>query len=303
MLSILCTLLFTLLTIGHPLSPRQVDERTYVVHNNCPGQINLFVGGDLDAVLPAGGKFSEVASTFAGFWYTDANGGRYTGVGTTRAAFWGDSYGIIKDPGGINTGMTVVPRHAPTTEGFCTSIACEDSQCRQGFTGIPGFPNDTSPLPYHHCPFNNTTFDITFCPNGIFPANAGAEIHPNSDSAKCLDVRGANFANGTPVQIYDCNGTGAQKWFYVRGSTKVQVAGTNFCLDAGSSPASGVGLKIWQCYDGLAAQQWYYTNDNRIALEGKGQCMDLTNGVLANGNQVQTWQCTDFNANQIWNPF
>ncbi len=36
------------------------------------------------------------------------------------------------------------------------------------------------------------------------------------------------------------------------------------------APRSGVGMKIWQCYDNLPAQQWYYMGDNRIALEGKG---------------------------------
>jgi hypothetical protein len=85
-------------------------------------------------------------------------------------------------------------------------------------------------------------------------------------------------------------------------------------------------MKIWQCYNNLPAQKWYYTDDNRIALEGQGksgfqyrhdqlearclddlpnflsigQCLDLTNGVLTNGNQVQTWQCTDNNQNQVW---
>jgi len=33
---------------------------------------------------------------------------------------------------------------------------------------------------------------------------------------------------------YDCNGTGAQRWLIRRGSTKVRVANTNFCLDAGN---------------------------------------------------------------------
>lgn len=142
---------------------------------------------------------------------------------------------------------------------------------------------------------------------------------------------------------YDCNGTGAQKWVLQRGSTKVKLAGTNFCLDAGSSklffflsvsshsrptsfldidthtaPGNAIGMKIWQCYDNLPAQQWYYTDDDRIALEGKGSlpfrflfsndfmyvdlglCLDLTNGVIVNSNQVQTWQCTDGNNNQIW---
>ena len=31
-------------------------------------------------------------------------------------------------------------------------------------------------------------------------------------AGKCVDVAGANSANGTAVQLYDCNGTGAQNW-------------------------------------------------------------------------------------------
>ena len=57
----------------------------------------------------------------------------------------------------------------------------------------------------------------------------------------CLDVRGAVFENGTPVQVYECNGTPAQDWYLNWGSTKVRLAGTNFCLDAGAS----------ECFDAL----------------------------------------------------
>src|SRR5215470_4281528 len=31
---------------------------------------------------------------------------------------------------------------------------------------------------------------------------------------KCLDVKGAGTANNTPVQLFTCNGTVAQRWFY-----------------------------------------------------------------------------------------
>ncbi|TFK65369.1 carbohydrate-binding module family 13 protein/putative endo-1,3-beta-glucanase, partial [Pluteus cervinus] len=126
-------------------------------------------------------------------------------------------------------------------------------------------------------------------------------LKPGNSSNKCLDVRGAIFENGTPVQIYDCNGTGAQKWVIKNGETKVQLAGTNFCLDAGSSPQNGVGLKIWQCYDNLPAQDWYYTADNRLALTNQGQCVDLPNGDSTNGVQVQIWKCTDNDNYQVWN--
>ncbi|CAA7263867.1 unnamed protein product [Cyclocybe aegerita] len=126
------------------------------------------------------------------------------------------------------------------------------------------------------------------------------QIHPNGVYNKCLDVQGALFQNGTPVQVYDCNGSPAQTWDYIRGSTKVQLRGTNYCLDAGSSPGNGVHMKIWTCYGGLSAQQWYYTDDSRIALQGQGQCLDLSGGNLSNGNYVQTWQCGGGNTNQIW---
>lgn len=33
------------------------------------------------------------------------------------------------------------------------------------------------------------------------PPPTGVAINPNGDTKKCLDVQGANFANGTPVQM------------------------------------------------------------------------------------------------------
>ncbi|KAF9556534.1 FAD-binding domain-containing protein [Agrocybe pediades] len=155
----------------------------------------------------------------------------------------------------------------------------------------------------------------TYDPQGVFtfptgvqgdvvpnpPPTTDVSIHPNGNNNKCLDVRAATYANGTPVQIYDCNGSGAQKWVINRGSTtSIRVSGTNFCLDAGSSPANGVGMKIWQCFDNLAAQTWTYNSANMIALSVQNQCLDLTDGSLTNSNQVQTWQCSPGNNNQVW---
>ncbi|KAJ3512418.1 hypothetical protein NMY22_g15336 [Coprinellus aureogranulatus] len=132
-------------------------------------------------------------------------------------------------------------------------------------------------------------FVCRFCPSGNWPSETGTAIYHNYNPNKCIDVRGNVLANGTPVQIYDCNGSAAQKWVIQSGSTKVRLANTNFCLDAGSTPGNGVQMKIWQCYDNLAAQQWYFTPDNRIALEGQGQCLDLPSGNEANSQVLQTW--------------
>ncbi|KAL1407805.1 hypothetical protein Q8F55_007240 [Vanrija albida] len=133
------------------------------------------------------------------------------------------------------------------------------------------------------------------------PPTGGIALHPNGQSGWCIDVAGANYANGTPVQLYQCNGTGAQKFAIQRGDGKFQVAGTNFCVDAGVNPGNGSKLHLWQCYQGLPQQQWYWTADNRIALTGQGLCLDLPSGSLTNGNQLQVWQCVTGNTNQVWN--
>ncbi|KAF5376989.1 hypothetical protein D9615_007348 [Tricholomella constricta] len=285
-------------------------DRKYVIKNSCPSAIGLYINGVGQGPLAAaGGSVTKTFNhNFSGFIYTDANGGNQNGAGTTRAGFFGDNgyYYIVVDPSYFNVGVKITPLDRVAENGFCNSASCTTLTCSTAFQQPPTrFPPPTSTppsLPLFQCPQSDTGYTVEFCPGGSFPPPTApiVELNPNGNKNKCLDVRGAVYANGTPVQIYDCNGTGAQKWQVKRGNTKIKVAGTNFCLDAGSTPASGVGMKIWTCYDNLAAQAWYYTNDNRIALAGAGQCLDLPNGVLTNSNVVQTWQCTDNNNNQVW---
>ncbi|KAJ8514796.1 hypothetical protein ONZ45_g7693 [Pleurotus djamor] len=125
-------------------------------------------------------------------------------------------------------------------------------------------------------------------------------LHPNGNTAKCLEVKGTSYSNGTPVELNDCNGKANQMWAFSPGTTQVHLADTDWCLDAGNDPADGVQMKIWQCYQNLPAQTWYYTDDNRLAVKDKGECLDLEGGKTFNGNLVQTWKCTDNNINQVW---
>ncbi|KAL1410798.1 hypothetical protein Q8F55_001740 [Vanrija albida] len=132
------------------------------------------------------------------------------------------------------------------------------------------------------------------------PTPSGKAIRPGRDATKCLEVVNGSLANGTPVIIATCNGSSKQRFDLTPGSTAIKVAGSNFCLDAGSSPASGTKMKIWQCYSGLPAQSWTFTNGGSIALQTAGQCLDLTDGSLVTGNVVQTWECFAHNDNQKW---
>lgn len=152
-------------------------------------------------------------------------------------------------------------------------------------------------------PYGNSTSTTPSVAAGNYALRNGP-IYPNYNSGKCLDVQGNVQADGTPVDIYDCNGTGAQEWTTIAGSgpTKVQLTGTNFCLDVGLSPTDGTQMKIWTCYPPEQApqQNFFYTADNRIARPTDSFCLDLTGGILDNGNPVQIWTCGDNNNNQVW---
>ncbi|KAF8152587.1 ricin B lectin domain-containing protein [Crassisporium funariophilum] len=143
---------------------------------------------------------------------------------------------------------------------------------------------------------NTRTRTTTISPT---PTSTGRQIHPNGRRGKCLDVRGGKFSGGTHVQLYNCNGSPAQRWEFNRGDTKIRLSGTNYCLDAGTGPKNFQHATIWPCRN-IPAQSWYYTADSRIAVSGKGQCLDLPGGNTSNGNWLQTYKCLGGNLNQVW---
>ncbi|KAF9447937.1 carbohydrate-binding module family 13 protein [Macrolepiota fuliginosa MF-IS2] len=129
-------------------------------------------------------------------------------------------------------------------------------------------------------------------------------LNPNGNNDKCIDVKDGVFANGTAAQIYDCNHTAAQQWVVRLGSTTIQLANTNFCLDSiTATPANGTPMRIWQCISGIATQQWSFTaatTGGRVTLGNQGICLDLRDaGDVTNGNVVQAYKCLG-NTYQIW---
>ncbi|MEU5182180.1 lectin [Streptomyces longwoodensis] len=113
---------------------------------------------------------------------------------------------------------------------------------------------------------------------------------------KCLDVAGANSANGTAVQLYDCNGTAAQQWTVGTDGT---VRALGKCLDVtGGSTADGARLQLWDCA-GSANQKWTVTAARDLVGQQSGKCADVTGNTAANGTPIQIWSCTGA-ANQKW---
>ncbi|RSN66227.1 glucosylceramidase [Amycolatopsis sp. WAC 04182] len=113
---------------------------------------------------------------------------------------------------------------------------------------------------------------------------------------KCVDVTGANSANGTAVQLYDCNGSAAQQWSFQADGT---VRALGKCLDVtGMSTADGAQLQLWDCAGG-PNQRWAANAARDLVNSGSGKCLDATGNSSANGTRLQIWSCTGA-ANQKW---
>jgi hypothetical protein len=113
----------------------------------------------------------------------------------------------------------------------------------------------------------------------------------------CLDVRSSNSANGTPVQVYTCNGTGAQQWTYVEAGTTLHALGK--CLDIpGGATANATKLQIWDC-NNTGAQVFIHRADGSYYNPQANKCLDDDGWSTTAGTQVIIWDCTG-GANQQW---
>ncbi|MEU2249177.1 lectin [Streptomyces sp. NPDC019224] len=115
-------------------------------------------------------------------------------------------------------------------------------------------------------------------------------------AGKCVDVAAAGTANGTPVQLYDCNGTNAQKWTVGADGT---IRALGKCLDVASGgTADGTRVQLWDC-NGSAAQKWAVSGARDIVNPQADKCLDVTGNNSANGTPLQIWTCAG-TANQKW---
>jgi hypothetical protein len=111
----------------------------------------------------------------------------------------------------------------------------------------------------------------------------------------CLDDRAASTAEYNPIQVYTCNGSGAQQWTVGPNNT-LEVLG--MCLDVdGAGTANGTLVDLYSC-NGTGAQVWEPQPDGALLNPNSGKCLDDT-GYGGSGTQVQIWSCSG-NDNQSW---
>ncbi|MFI8348015.1 RICIN domain-containing protein [Streptomyces sp. NPDC085596] len=115
-------------------------------------------------------------------------------------------------------------------------------------------------------------------------------------AGKCADVAAASSANGTPVQLYDCNGSAAQQWTVGSDGT---IRALGKCLDLkDNGTADGTVLQLWDCAGG-PNQKWVVSSANDIVNPQANKCLDVTGANSANGTRLQLWTCNG-TAAQKW---
>jgi hypothetical protein len=134
--------------------------------------------------------------------------------------------------------------------------------------------------------------------------NFGTLAHPGS----CMDAQGAGTADGTQIQEWTCNGSGAQAYEArdLGGGTFALVnTNANKCVDIyARGTANGTKVGLWDC-NGTPAQSFFIQDAGngfvKFVNTNSGKCLDVAGDDPNDGTVVQLWDCNGTNA-QKWNP-
>ncbi|WP_425309293.1 RICIN domain-containing protein [Ammonicoccus fulvus] len=215
--------------------------------------------------------------------------GTYDGVNYTIAS----ALGIfdIGDTGGREDGHVLDAAAAGQTAGTNIQIWADNGTSAQQFRFAAV---DTTPPPPPPAP------EIV---EGVPYALASG-----LNRAKVLDVRYASPARGTNVQLWDFNGSSAQRFtFHALGDGSYQIlTGPGGAVDVAYA-GTARGTNVWQ-WDatGSIAQQWVLrpTGDGDgsfyVVSRANGLYLDVAYAGTANGTNVWTWSHTGTGAQKFY---
>jgi hypothetical protein len=134
--------------------------------------------------------------------------------------------------------------------------------------------------------------------------NFGTLANPGA----CMDALGSGTADGTQIQEYWCNGSGAQS-FSVKdagnGAYYIVNTNANKCIDVQArGTANGTKIQLYDCNQTPAQTFWIEPQANgfvTLVNTNANKCLDVQGDNPANGTVVQLYDCNGTNA-QLWNP-
>ncbi|MEU5714693.1 lectin [Streptomyces sp. NPDC020403] len=259
------------------------------------GQVGWPSSGEIDVMENVGFEPSTVHGTLHGPGYSGSGGigAGYTLPGGQAFADAFHTFAVDWSPNSITWSVdgTVYQRRTPADLGgkqwvFDKPFFVILNLAVGGYW--PGDPDASTAFP------QQLLVDYVRVSSGSGQQGGGGPI--TGLAGKCVDVAGGAVANGTAVQLYDCNGTAAQQWTVGADGT---IRALGKCLDVASGgTADGTRVQLWDC-NGTAAQQWATPAARDIVNPQANKCLDVSGGSSANGTRLQIWTCTGA-ANQKW---
>jgi hypothetical protein len=122
-----------------------------------------------------------------------------------------------------------------------------------------------------------------------------------------MDVAGAGTADGTNIQEWTCNGTGAQSFqLQAIDSTWFKIVNRNSgkCVDVASNGTADLSnIRLWTCND-TGAQAWKFVPSGSfftIVGQTSNKCIDVAAAGTADGTNIRLLSCNGAAA-QNWAP-
>ncbi|MGW6958125.1 PQQ-dependent sugar dehydrogenase [Streptomyces chartreusis] len=196
--------------------------------------------------------------------------------------------GTIEVRTGSPTGTLLGTVTAPVTGGWETFQDVTASLSNQ--------PTASTPLYLVFKGGSGALFDVdefSFSTTSGGDSRSGAVKGVNG---KCLDIDNAGTADGTKIQIWTCNNSGAQHWTIGTDNT---VKALGKCLDVSEGAnADGTKVQLWTC-NNTGAQKWAAQADGTVRNPQSGKCLDASGSTWNDGTPVHLWTCHT-GPNQKW---
>jgi len=108
---------------------------------------------------------------------------------------------------------------------------------------------------------------------------------------KCWDIPNNDAKKNANIQIWDCNGTGAQRFSYNTDKTIKHIP-SGLCVDIpGGNRVNGNQLILWDCNGGSNQKftEQYGSTFCSIQHRAADKCIDIPNNNTSNGSKLQIW--------------
>lgn len=191
-----------------------------------------------------------------------------------------------------------------TGDGYYKIISSINGKCLDVAAGVA--KNSANIQLYSDNGSNAQKFRLKLIDCGQSLANGVYRISSKASEGKVLDIAGGATGNGANVQIYQNNGSDAQKWivnYLGNGYYEISAFNSGKALDI-SCGGKGNGSNV-QIYNenGTDAQKWIIRDAGQgyyyIITANSGNYLDIRNGDISNGQNVQMYSPNGSNAQKF----